>query len=450
MRPSVKIPPLALAVLCVIATQTDAHAQAAASGATRPYRALFGGSTADPSVHHSLDVTASAIQGYDDNIATGLSSLTQSSSALLSGGAFAGYSAALGYAWQGRRMQIGANLGSDGRYFYDASDFVGVSHYGGLGLGAEIGRRGRLFVNQSVTRAPSYLYSLTPAHGPLAPGAVVGGGAYPLGQQPVTVFDTTASTRYNLSRRGSLEGEVTHRYSNLATSTTGGVRNLRAFSVGGRYRHGLSRDGSLRIGYFYREGRYAASSSGRTTPIHDIDVGVDYGRALSLTRRTTVDFSSGSSIVTLPQSATGDAANQLTYRLTLDAGLTHEMGRTWRARVAYSRGFGFAEAFSEPAFSDSVSGSVTGFLARRVDFSASGRVANGEVGLGASQSPFVMWNVSTRARYALSPMWAVYGEASYYSQDLGEAPLVSAAFPPVLDRKSVQVGLTVWVPLVKR
>ena len=34
----------------------------------RPYKALFGGATNDPSVRHSLDVSVSVAEGYDDNV----------------------------------------------------------------------------------------------------------------------------------------------------------------------------------------------------------------------------------------------------------------------------------------------------------------------------------------------------------------------------------------------
>ena len=115
--------------------------------------------------------------------------------------------------------QVAANIGSTTRYYRDVSDFVGTSHTASVGVGAEIGQRGRVFVNQSVSRAPSYLYSLTPGLSTSVPGTVVGGGSFPLGEQPIHVFDTTASAGYSVTRRGSIEALGTYRYSDLGEAS---------------------------------------------------------------------------------------------------------------------------------------------------------------------------------------------------------------------------------------
>jgi hypothetical protein len=47
-------------------------------------------------------------------------------------------------------------------------------------------------------------------------------------------------------------------------------------------------------------------------------------------------------------------------------------------------------------------------------------------------------------------MWALFGEYSYYKHDLGDVLIVAQGVPPILDRNSVRVGLTLWVPLLRR
>ena len=133
------------------------------------------------------------------------------------------------------------------------------------------------------------------------------------------------------------------------------------------------------------------------------------------------------------------------------------MGRTWRARVGYNRGVGFAEAFAQPVFADGITGSLTGFFNRRIDFNVNGGFSSGEVGLGrtaglseASNSSFRTWNFSARSRYGLGSLWAVYAEYCYYSQDLGSAAIVPTGVPSVLERQTIQIGLTFWVPLLRR
>ena len=379
-------------------------------------------------------------------------------SPLLRTGGYLGLSGGLAYAWQTERVQVAGNLGMNSRYYQDTGTFIGTSRGGGIGVSAAIGQRGRILANQSVTYAPSYLYSLSSGRGGTTPGTVVGGGSFPLGDESVYVYDTTASASYSVTRRGTIEALGSYRYSDFAADGDVPVEALRSYSVGGRFRQGVSRYATLRLGYVYRQGQYGFTRTSAAVGIHDIDVGVDYNRALSLTRRTTFDFSTGSALISLPvtEVASTDASgNELQFRLVGQVGLSHEMGRTWRARAGYNRGVGFAEAFAQPIVTDGVNVSLTGFASRRVDVSLNGAFSAGESGLGqtrstASNSSFQTWNVSARTRYALGSMWAIYAEYSYYSQDLGTAVIVPSGIPSILERQTMQVGLTLWVPLLKR
>jgi hypothetical protein len=381
-------------------------------------------------------------------------------SPLLRTGGYLGLSGGLTYAWQTERVQVSGNLGMNTRYYEDTGEFIGTSRGGSIGVSADIGRRGHVFANQSVTYAPSYLYSLASGRGSMTPGTVVGGGSFPLGDDSIRVFDTTASAGYSVTRRGTIEALGSYRYSDFAADGDTSVKALRSYSVGGRFRQGVSRYATLRLGYAYRQGQYGFTRTSAAVGIHDIDVGVDYNRGLSLTRRTTFDFSTGSALISMPVTeltSSGASGNELQFRLVGQVGLSHEMGRTWRARVGYNRSVGFAEAFAQPIVADGVNVSLTGFASRRVGVSLNGAFSTGESGFGrtlssasTSNSSFQTWNVSARTRYALGSMWAVYAEYLYYSQDLGTAVIVPSGMPSVLDRQTIHVGLTLWVPLFKR
>jgi hypothetical protein len=191
----------------------------------------------------------------------------------------------------------------------------------------------------------------------------------------------------------------------------------------------------------------------RPSALHDIEAGVDYRRALSFSRRTSVSFGMGSTLVNAPVGVVdGDQAitSELQYRLVGDVGLTHEMGRTWRASVAYSRGIGYSEAFARPVYSDGVNAIVTGFFNRRTDVSASAGFSAGDVGVVQASSSFRAYRAATRARVALTSMWALFAEHQYYKHDLGDAFIVPVGVPSVLDRHSVRVGVTLWVPILRK
>ncbi|MGH8638675.1 MAG: hypothetical protein ACREUZ_16180 [Burkholderiales bacterium] len=416
------------------------------SGARRPYRALFGGAAEDPTKHHTLHVSGSVEAAYEEN---GLYGGDRRASLLLQDGVYSGVSGGLGYSWQGRRVHIDADAGTSGRYYHDADAFIGVGQYASVAVAAQLGPRVRALVGQSISHSPSYFYGLMPGFGPLGAAAMAGGGAFPLGDQSVRVYGTAASATIGMTRRGSLEVLATSRHSRFgeAAGAEGGLSELRAYSVGGRYRHGITRNASLRMGYVYHDGEYVFTG-GSSIAVHDIDVGVDYRRGLSLTRRTTFDFGVGSALVNPPLDVS--KTRKLQYRVVGDLGLTHEMGRTWRARLAYNRGVGFVEGFAQPVFADAVNLSLNGFLTRRVDFNAIGGMSVGDVGLLSEHTAFRTWNVSTRLRMAVTSLVAVYADYLSYYQDLGAAVVVPTGVPSRVDRHSAHVGLTLWVPLLRR
>ena len=416
-------------------------------GSTRPYRAVFGGSTTDPSVRHSFDVTASIEAANEKNDYT---QSADSPSPLLRGGVYTGASAGLLYSWNTKNLQIAANAAVNERYYTESDEFTNAGNWVGIGFSTQVGERLRLSANHSLLYSPSYFYGLTPPT-PLAVGAVTGADQMPIGDESVWVNDTAASFSYGLTRRGWIEAVASHRLSDFsADSGTGTNSDLRSYSVGGRYRQTLSRNTTLRLGYLYRQGTYgsyATTDSTQSTAVHEIDTGVDYARSLSFTRRTSLDFSVGSALVNPPIS---EGQQQLVYRVVGDVGLTHEMGRTWRARIGYGRSVGFVEAFPEPVFADNVNVSLNGFFNRRTDLSVNGNMSNGDVGLSASRSRFRTWYGSTRIRMALNGTWALYGEYLYSYQDMGTAILVPSGIPSRLDRQSIRGGLTVWIPLLRR
>src|SRR5690606_15213199 len=131
--------------------------------------------------------------------------------------------------------------------------------------------------------------------------------------------------------------------------------------IGTRLSRRISRYASLRAGYAYNRLQYANRED--PLPIHMIDAGVDYGRSLSLTRRTSFSFSTGTSAVVhdreSPPSQTVDDRS-LRFLLTGSASLLHEFHRDWVGSLRYNRNVSFAEGFTEPFTRDSISAGIGG------------------------------------------------------------------------------------------
>jgi hypothetical protein len=453
------------ATACVGMLCVASAAAAQTTGSSRGYRGLFGGSGADPGARHSLSTVFSVLAGYDDN-ATG-AELGQPDvlPTLLQSAFYSGPTATLNYTFNGRRLQLATSGGTSAQYYVKQNKLIPVGHFGAAGLSFQPSQRTTVFVNQSVSYAPSYAYALTPEVGQPFPGEVVGSGAAPLGDESLLVYDTGAYLIRNVNQRSTLRFNGDFRYSDFR-STAAATQDLTAYSIGGRYNRELARYSQLRLGYTYREGQFrystlrgtadqstATTADQRTasTAVHDIDAGVDYARPLSLSRKTTLSFSAGFSMLNSPTSSTAIQDVNLVYNVVGNVNLNHQMGRTWSARVAYNRGVGFSETFVAPVFSNGLTADVTGFISRRTEFSSIFSMAMGDVGVASSSdNNFTTYMTNVRVRSAITVHLAVFGEYSFYSQDLNEALIAPDALPPVLDRHSVRGGLTAWFSLWRK
>jgi hypothetical protein len=353
------------------------------------------------------------------------------------------------YAWTGRSIQFTGAAGSSLRYYQTEHELLPSTHFGTVGLTVH-GEKTQLVVGQSVTYSPSYLYSIFPTLGSADVDYAVGAtGDYAVNSESVTVYDTTVDVTQSLSRRSRITGLGVFRYADLSNLQTTG-RALRAYSAGGRYSYDLSRYASLHLGYIHREGNYVLSQIDRATVVHDIDVGIDYHRPLSFSRRTHLDFGIGSSIVNEPTVDSG--SERLQYRVGANAGLTHDIGRTWRARVEYRRGVGFVEAVRQPVFTDAVNASLDGFFSRRTDVYVRGGFSAGDAGTisAVSQNRIRTYTAAARVRTALNETFALFAEYLYYNYDLGAAVIVAEGVPRALERNTARVGVSLWVPVLRK
>jgi hypothetical protein len=353
----------------------------------------------------------------------------------------------VGYDWIGRRVQFNARGGSGLRYYQKSGEFMGSSHFGAFDLAAEAGRV-QISLKQTVGYSPAYFYGLMPLLPTSEAGAeALAGGGYAVNALRALVSDTSAGLSKRVSARSSLTAFGSFRHA----SYSGGENRppLQSYGIGGRFTRDLSRAATLRLGYTYRNGQYGEAATDRPTIAHDIDVGVDYHRPLSFSRRTRLEFGFGSSIVNTPVEDSSKAV--LEYRVVGNASLSHDMGRTWRTRLAYNRGVGFVAAFGAPVFSDGVNTSIDGFVNRRVDVHVSGGISVGDVGRGnGAASKTHSYNGSARFNVALGRAWALFADYLYYDYRLGADVNVVTGVPQSLTRNTARVGLSAWLPLLKR
>jgi hypothetical protein len=345
------------------------------------------------------------------------------------------------------RFRLGLTAGSSVRYYGDVHETIVVNHAIGTGFTIQLTPRTALFLNEGVTYSPALFYGLfastaEPGAGDTVPAAP----NYVLNSKRSYVYDSKASLTHNISERAVFVINAGFQYQDY-TGHDVGYPDLRTHDVGGHYLYSINRDVKLRLGYTYKDGQYLGAP---LTTEHDFDIGVDYSRPLSRTRRTTITLSLGPTVANGALSVSSvDVGRQ--YRLTANAALTHQIGRTWTAQGTYRRGMGYyVEGFAKPVFTEAYAASTSGFLNRRTDVSVTAAYSTGESALTGAPDQFASYTADTRVRFGLGRMWATYVEYLYYYYKFNSGIPLPPGVPPHLTRNGVRAGLTLWVPMGRR
>jgi hypothetical protein len=208
---------------------------------------------------------------------------------------------------------------------------------------------------------------------------------------------------------------------------------------------------SLRLAYRYQYGDLVSGLLAGTPRLagteHGAEFGVDYVRPLSATRRMTFSFGLGSGAANIPGTLSSPGYE---YRALADASLTYQFRRSWEMRAGYRRGLEQIQELTEPVYTDGVTAAVAGFFTEKLDFAASVGYASGTPAVTRSGQAFDTYTASARLRRSLRRNVAVYLAYLYYFYDFTSVAQLQPGVPPSMERNGVRVGLTVWLPAVRR
>ena len=417
---------------------------------TRPFRGLFG--LAD-SGRTGVALVGDLFGAYDDNVAATLPGRAFDPRYQRSGW-YSGASAQVQWNWRGERAGLNGWAGGGTNYYPDFSDPFVPSYSAGIGFDRPIGRRNSFRVGQTFQYSP---YSL----GGLFAG-VPGFDDSPL---PPIALDPSSDVSGNTIARYSTSVGFTRQLSRASTFTAGyaySQSDYQSFDRTYRQQHGsvmftrrLTRHANLRLGYGYRSATSEVGLPGEprlTNEMQDIQAGVDYNRsiALSMTRRTRVSFSTGTSYLgrTDLSGSELDERRRSRFYVTGTAELAHEMGRTWQTGLVYRRAAGFSELAFEPIVSDSLTASLSGLLARRIEFSAQASATTGHVGdFVRENDDYTSYRATAQLRRAITRHLAARVAYVYYQHDFGNQVRLPLGFPQALERNGVQFGINAWIPI---
>lgn len=446
------IPAVALVVSCL----TAAPAFAQGSAVRRPYRGLFG-APVSPDSPHSLVLSGSLFAAYDDNVIAGIAARQTSTPWLGRKGTYQGANVALsyGFAKPGDRVDFRGQLRGGLNYYHRGqASRVLPSNQGTVSLSGRLTRTLRFAARQSVSYASAYSPSLTPRPGDDVDQdiGIPDDDALDLFELQALRTASTVSLSQSLGRSASMTGSyhfrslyvldedeaVNSRFHDYATH--GG-----SFGIG--YARPITRHAALQLGYNLRASD-RRSGTGEPRIMHNVDAGVNYSRALSFSRRTSFSFGTGSAIAVNDRLNVPNADPATRVRLTGSATLVHEIGRSWTAQLAYSRGYRTRDGFEGLYFTDAVRAGVGGLVTRRLSFNAAANWADSSIERygGARHRGY---SANAQAQYALNGFVALYARYIYYHYRFSDDIVLDERFPRQLDRHGVRVGLTASVPLLR-
>lgn len=432
-------------VLALPAAQASAQETAPPPPANREpgraFRGLFNGATGRTTYRGGLDLTVSLTGAYDTNLAGERGQPGSSLDPRIhTEGAYAASDVSLRFNREWGRTVVDADATSSFRYYPDFEDLNAAAHRAQIGVTFAPRPSTRFALGSHASYSPFYSFRVFPAL-PQLPGAVQpplpNDVDFAAVRRDVLMYGATTEVAQDIGRRSEVSASYAWRASEF---DEGPNQDLTDATATARGRFGVGRDASLLFGYSRQQGTYGDGSGERRTSVDGIDVGADYARRHSPTRRTRFEFGSGAARI--------DQHGIDYYRLTANASVNHEMGRTWRARLQYRRGASLVEAFDQPFYADSISASVSGLFSRRIEYDGTAGFSSGDAGLTGRSPRYDALTASSQVRVAITRELAVYGQYLFYDYKFrsGIAPL-PPGFPEDLSRHSVRAGLTLWLPL---
>jgi len=346
------------------------------------------------------------------------------------------YSGAHGVATYLRRSRrvLFTGTASAGLRYYPSLDRSSLTEHGAVGTLDILLGRSRIRATEAVRRLPyQQLIFLASPIGDIGPQASED-------QAFGTVPNTSYFTSVGFDRRIGRYGELTLDYASSLTRSEGSI-GQHVQRAGGLFVQKVGRNLELRLGHHLRWGQIGRGVYASNLVSNDIDAGLVFTRGLSLARRTTVSFGSGSAIAA--------EEGRRKFVLTGSASLNHAMGRTWNFLASIDRGLETPEALARPVVSTRLTAGIGGYWGRRLSLRLRATAGVGDVGL-EEPGRYTSYATEARASVDIARTWRWYVEHYYFQQD-AEGAAAAAGIPSAVFRRGVRTGFELqWTMLHRR
>ena len=380
-----------------------------------------------------LMLTGSVFGGYDTDV-TGVAN----SDDIPTDAFNTGIIVAASYRNRSEKIAFGLRGNVDSRFYRTDQPVNATSYTGSANAGVQITSRLRVDGYTTVSFFPQFVFSVLPDTSGLPNELPLPTQDYGLSLRDSVNRTMAVNASLQVTRRSSFTASYGHSKYNFLDD--GYDMNSRFY--GGLYTYNVTRYTSLRLGYAQSKAIYPAFAGFPANDLiqRSIDAGINYSRPLSMSRRTTFGFGTGSSTI--------DNGTETFFTLTGNAFVRHQLARRWNLNAAYDRGLGIVGGFSEPFFTDSVSAVLRGEAANRMAFVFSTGLSNGNVGLGSAANDYKSFQASTRFETAVTrDRVNAFVSYMYYTYTFQDVVFVAPGVPPRMRRHAIRGGLVVRMPV---
>jgi hypothetical protein len=449
MRPTIRCLFVFFAAMSLMAIGTPLYAQAPG----RVYRGLFAGS--DDDLAQGLVFTIRFGAGYDNNIINAATPVagSQVTPSLLTPspitpvtiaptgakGLFEQANATLTYSLTLSRFSIDL-FAATGAYYYGSRRSPFVQHHRGSALiSFQPWSSTRFLFSHTISFRPFYYLP-----GLAAPAIDDGtlGGAIEL--------DDVTGTLYGRHTVNASNGTITQTFSRRVTASASvhyeqsrapsAVRDFASRGAIAGMSFGIAKGLAFRIGYGVSDSNYGSRGLRPGYLARTVDVGLNFNRALSLTRKTTLAFNTGTTAV--------NSGGGTYYRLIGGARLDRELGRTWRSGIIYNRGVTFDETFGQPVPTDALSLGFSGLFSRRLHFRAMAGVTRGRFGFDSDASVIETAYGRSALTFGLRRNLGLSVDYAYFHHDFNQTGPLPIGFISRGQRQRIGVFVVFRAPLL--
>jgi hypothetical protein len=415
-----------LLVACaLIAVVCDGSLLVATDQPSRIFRGLFGPDPeASVTSHPVVELFVTTYEARGQTLARQGEGIDETS--LHDGQFYSGITTGLSYRRKTRNATLNGGLSNALRVY----SLTGVTTTEHSGYGSVELRANRRTV---VRAATGVLY--TPFHQILGlpiTSDTAGGTDAAVATNASTTFTGGASVVRQVGRRGLLTAGYDGRVTSYALGEPGPVSH----QAGAAYTYEFAKGIGLRLGDGVRMLR-AGTDDGIVA--QDIAIGIDVNRSLTSSRRTSVTFTTGSSITS------NESGRQ--FVATGSATLAHRIGRSWQTAVTFDRGLQVADLLPTPFVGNSTGFTLGGFAGRRTSLRLRGSYAFGDFDLNGSSSRYESYLAEAHGAVALGRHFQLYVEHLYYQHRFPDG----LELPPDVPFRRVQhgtrFGLNIWTSL---